>query len=650
MKNTLFALLMASLLVMGQQLSDKTLIRLGTMPTPPLIDGRIATCEWDCASTTFGGISPENGLMTYRENNFRIGYDKEFIYFACTSEIPTPPQTLDENDTVELIILPPGAEKPVAIKVDSDGNGTLPKGTIVANDFYEDVLTSLLRKCWTVEMAIPLAALGVHAMEDGKPWGLQMRRNWSSMPETGLWHYSANQDELGTFIPDSATPSVSFDGFGHAAYRSSYNYIWSHRIENRGAESLQIWSDSLVHGFTSPPTLDMINLEQVGEAKAYDILPRELTVAPGKTGHLELQLTAQFVGTRQIKSLIKDKKTNAVYYRRSMFWDLGKARKITYKEEKGLPYLCTAFYPTYGGKLKIAGVFSWQLPCVKAVVEVKDESGKVLKSFRHSDFGRPLTDFEEVTYLPNLPLGKYFVTMTATDATGKQHLHTRTFAVAKFPWQGTKLGMDRVIVPPFKPLQVKDDDKEIHALMTGYRVGGPLWDQIYSQEFLTSSRENILAASVRFVLNGKAFGNTTARLVSKEQHRVVYETTSSTDDALMVIRQEYDYDGFCKASIRVTPRGIIRVNDFRLEFALRDDVVRFYSSSGHSGKRSGNAPDLTIPDGEGELDLNGVAWPKGLPTNYFWIGGIYRGLSFINDSAKHFSLKEDSSNLIVSRG
>ena len=649
MKNTLFALLTASMLVMGEQLSDKTLIRLGPMPSPPVIDGRIATCEWDYASTSFGGISPTNGLMTYRESNFRIGYDKAFIYFASTSEIPTPPQTLDENDTVELLLLPPDAEKTIAIKVDSNGKGSFPTDVIIANDFYEDVLTSQLRKCWTVEMAIPLASIGVHAIENGKPWGLQMRRNWSSMPETGFWHYSMNPKELGTFIPDSAAPSVSFDGFGHAAYRSSYNYIWSHRIVNQGEASIDIWSDSLVHAFTSPPTLDMINLEQVGEANAFEIQPKALTVAPGKTGYLELQLTAQFVGTRHIQSLFKDKRTNVIYYKRSMFWDLGKARKVAYKEEKGLPYVCAAFYPSYGNKLKVAGVFSRQLPCFKAIVDVKDENGKVLKSFRHSNFGRPLEDFEEETYLPDLPLGKYFVTMTATDETGRQHLHTRTFAVAKFPWQGTKIGTERVIVPPFKPLQVKDDSNEIHSLMTGYRIGGELWDQIYSQEFMSSSRENILAAPVHFVLNGKAFGNVNVRLISKEQDKVVYETASSNDDAQMVIRHEYDYDGFCKASIRLRPKGIIRVNDFRLEFALRDDVARFYSSSGHSGKRSGNAPDLTIPAGEGELDLNGVAWQQGRPTNYFWIGDIYKGLSFINDSAKHFSLLEDRSNLIVSR-
>ena len=160
MKKLLAILFASSLLAIGYELSSKTLTRLCKMPVPPRIDGRIDATEWDFASTSFGGISPETGLMTYRESNFRIGYDSKFLYFACTSEIPILPQKLDNDDTVEIIMLPPGADKAVEIKVNSRGEGTLPDGTRIANDFYADILTSCLRKCWTVEMSIPLDSIG----------------------------------------------------------------------------------------------------------------------------------------------------------------------------------------------------------------------------------------------------------------------------------------------------------------------------------------------------------------------------------------------------------------------------------------------------------------------------------------------------------
>ncbi|MBQ7175965.1 MAG: hypothetical protein IJS08_01010 [Victivallales bacterium] len=645
----LIVFLASSLLAMGYQLSDKTLTRLGKMPVPPAIDGRIALGEWDCASTTFGGINPQNGLMTYRESNFRLGYDKDFIYFACTSELPIPPQQLEENDTVELILLPPGADKPHGIKANSQGKGILPEGTRIANDFYADTLTSYLRKCWTVEMAIPIKAFGIESIEDGKPWGLQMKRNWTSMPETGCWHHTSSNDELGTFIPDSTAPAISFDGFGHSVYRDSSNYVWTHRIENTTGSPIEIKSSSEVHAFNNPPTLDMINLETLGEARRVPLEPRQQTIQAGKTGYVELYLMAQFVGTRQIYSHFQDARRGTLFYRRRMYWDVAKSKKTTFKDEKGLPYVCSAFYPSYGNKLKVACVFSKTLPCMKAVVEVKDANGKVLKSYSRSNGDRPVADFEEETTLPNLPLGKYFVTMTATDAQGRQYTQTRTFENAKFPWQGNKIGCDRIIIPPFKPLEVKEESHEVHALMTGYRIGGELWDRIYAQEFPTSQRENILAAPIRFLLNGRPFGNASCKLISKEEDKVVYETQASTDEAAMTITQEYDFDGFCKADIKIVPKGTLQVNDFRLEIPLRNDIVKYYSSTGHAGARSGNAPDLSIPAGEGELDLKGIKFVKGAPAMYFWLGGIYKGFCIINDLPQHFNLQEDQGNVSVTR-
>ena len=652
MKNTILALLVASLAAFGVQLSDKTMVRCGAMVKPPKIDGRIDLGEWDYASTTFGGITPATGLMTFRECNFRLGYDKDNIYFACTSEMPRAPQPLYPADLVELRLLPPGADKPVVIKSDSTGKGVLPDGTKVANDFYADLLTSCLRKCWTIEMAIPLKSIGVKSIgEDKAAWGLQMIRQWDSMPETSVWHHGKAAEEMGTFIPDKDAPIVSFDSFGHAAYRENGDYCWPHRIENPGAKPISVVSESVVYAFNNPPTIDMINMEAVGDARRVPLLPRSLTVKPGGTEYMDLYMQAQFAGnTRQVFSLIKDKASGNVLYRRSMYWDVGKGQKhAVYKNDMGLPYLCAGFYPSYGNKLRYACVFFKKLPCVKVVVEVKDEKGKVLKSFRRSNFGMPLADFEDETHLPGLSNGKYFVTMDAEDAEEHHYKMERTFKVANFPWQGNEIGKDRVIIPPFKPLQVKKEAKEVHALMTGYRIGGELWDRIYCQESLNSKRENILAAPVRFVLNGKYFGKTSTRLVSQEDDRVVYETTSYTDEAKLVITQDYDFDGFCKASIMLYPKGMIRVNDFALEFTLKNEVVELYSTLDKTGSRSADAPDLRIPQGEGVLDLKGALLNKGIYNPYIWLGGIYKGFCMLNDTSKNFCLDEKSVNIVVSR-
>ena len=112
----------------GVRLSNETLIRLAPMRTTPIIDGKIDFQEWRQASTSYGGISPESGLMTRRENDFRFGYDEKYIYFAVTSEIPLLPQTLSEDDQVELQIAPPGSEKNIVLRFDFTGRGYCLRG------------------------------------------------------------------------------------------------------------------------------------------------------------------------------------------------------------------------------------------------------------------------------------------------------------------------------------------------------------------------------------------------------------------------------------------------------------------------------------------------------------------------------------------
>ena len=69
--------------VFGSSLSDETLLRFAPMPDAPVIDGKISDNEWRYASSTYGGISTKTGLMTRRQNDFRLGYDANNLYAAC---------------------------------------------------------------------------------------------------------------------------------------------------------------------------------------------------------------------------------------------------------------------------------------------------------------------------------------------------------------------------------------------------------------------------------------------------------------------------------------------------------------------------------------------------------------------------------------
>ena len=616
----------------GNTISDETLLRFAPMPKAPVIDGRIDYNEWKYASTTFGGISPKTKLMTRRQNDFRIGYDAKYIYFAISSEIPLPPQSLSPEDQVEFQLLPPGKKEPVVIKFDVTGKGKIPAGVKVRNTIGYVIMNAEQGKCWTTEIAVPYSALGVSEIKSGEKWGLQMIRHWSSQKESGFFHLPKKAGEMATFIPDFNAPTISFDGFGLLMYTATGNYNWTYRIENTLKQEFGVHSESYRSGVNAAATLDINNPDLFGKEEKVRIGYSQV-VKPGKTGLFQLHMMAQFPGKpRLLYSFLKGY-NNVVYYKRTMFWDvILSQRAAVYKDERGLPYLNAGYYPSFGEKLRVAASFNKKLPIVNVSITVRNSKGKVLHTFARSGFGRPLEDFEDQTILKNLPVDDYTVTMESMDMNGKTYTHVRTFSIAKFPWQGLNLGKERIIIPPFKPLKVDKKKQEVHALLTGYQIGGGVWNAIYAEN------ENILAAPIQFVLNGKPVPAGKIKLISAEKDRVVYEATTSSGTVKFVLNQEYDYDGFCKLTTKVIPQGMVKVTSFQLLIPMKAEYAKYYAALGFGNRTRGQGkPDTTIPAAQGEIKLN-VNQRKGFILNYFWFGTAYKGFSWIIDTQKGFAL------------
>ena len=628
-------LALTGVLTAQQQMSDRTIVRMSGMPKPPVIDGKIGDDEWRYASTTFGGISPVSGLMTHRQNDFRFGYDAKNIYLSITSEMPLAPQPLTKDDRVEFRFIAPGQKQPVIIAVDSTGKGKFPEGTKIANGFGMSLMNSEQGQCWTTEIAVPFSAFGMKTIVDKKEWKFQMMRHWSSKKETGYFHHPKKNNEMATFIPDKDAVIVSFDGFGHGLYAAAGNYEWTYRVENPLKKKQRIHSNSFRSGLASSPTLDINNPDLFGKetrARIGDTLLSE----PGKSGFFQLYMMAQFAGKpRCLYSQILDD-SKKVLYQRVMFWDVRiSQRAAVYKDNVGYPYLSSAFYPSHGNRLRVAATFNKKLPIGYAEIKVRNAKGKVLHTFRRSGFGYALNDFEDQTVLKNLPLGDYSVTMDTIALDGRKFSHKRTFSLRKFAWQGLDLGKDRVIIPPFKPLKHNAKAKEVHALMTGFKIGVGIWSHIYAE------KENILAAPVQLFLDGKPVKAGNIKLVSAEKDRVVYEMTSRMGKVKFQINQDYDYDGFCKLTVKVIPQGKVRVNSFELHIPVKDKFVKYYTTFGGKRPRAEGKEDWRIPKGQGELEMKVVSHRKGKIRRYFWLGEEYKGLSWIIDTQMGFSLDKN---------
>ncbi|MBE6406303.1 MAG: hypothetical protein E7040_09810 [Lentisphaerae bacterium] len=640
MKKMLFSIVLLAVVSMfGDTMSDKTILRFAPMPKAPVIDGKISADEWKYASTTFGGISPKTGLMTRRQNDFRFGYDSKNLYVAITSETPLAPQPLTGDDRVEFSFIAPGKKTPVVISFDSTGKGNIPAGVRVKNGIGVSLMNSEQGKCWTAEVAIPLSVFGISSIKYGAEWKFQMARHWSSQKESGYFHNAKKGNEMATFIPEKTAMIVSFDGFGHHIYPATGNYNWTYRIENPHQLKGYVHSKSFRSGLQGAATLDINNPDLIGNETRIRI-GSSVLMQPKSTEFFNLYMMAQFPGKpRCLYSHITDgTKEKKILYQRVMFWDTTIAmRSAVYKDEVGYPYLSSAFYPSHGNKLRVAATFNKKLPIGYAEINVRDSKGKVLHTFTKVGFGHALKDFEDQTVLPkNLPLGDYTVTMDTIALDGRKFSHQRTFSIRKFAWQGLNLGKERVIIPPFKPLKYNSAQKEIHALMTGYKIGEGIWSKVYAEG------ENILAAPIQFFLDGKPVKASDIKQISVEKDRIVFETISQQGKVKIVVQQDYDYDGFCKITARIIPEGTVNVNNFELRIPLKNKYVKYYTSLNGNRPRVQGKVDWTVPAGEGELNLTALKHAKGKILNYFWFGNEYKGFGWIIDSQKGFSLNRNT--------
>lgn len=632
--------------IAASEMSTNTLIRFAPLKHAPEIDGKILPGEWNQAVSSFGGISDKTGLMTVRPVTYYFGYDDNNLYFACDSEAPKMPQKLTKNDTVTLTLLPPGAERPLCFTVNHEGKGNLPAGARSAGMVTTELERGIVTPHWHFESVIPLASLNLKKIDHDRAWGLQMSREFRQADETALWHNSSRPGELGTFIPDPEAPVSGFDGFGHMLWDKTSNYYMKFRVGNfTGADMLFLPDCFMVADAMSNPTLNPGDSSGfVKGKKIYRVAQHIRHLKSGAEAPLEQVIWAQFPGTiRTLVGNITSKDGMTAYYKRMFSWNLSDKRNLKWLSP-GLPKLDSAFYPSLGNKLlvRLTGVSDNRSNATRenkgsapngfsdVTVSVKGPGNKIFHVFKNLEKSH---GFQQSEKLGDLPYGDYTVEMSAIRNDGKKFSDLRTFSVRKFDWQNNRLGMDRVIVPPFTPIRVDRNKMEVHFLQTGYRISNGFWNAVYAEG------ENVLASPVELLLDGKKFTQVSCRIASAEPDRVVCESVIRCGKLDITVIQDYDYDGFCKVTLKFRPQGLMKLNRLELVMPLKREEVKYFNMFIHPWNRG---ESYEIPSG------NGVVWDSfkatkkssrpGGWTPYCWIGGNYKGFCWIADSFRYYSL------------
>lgn len=620
---------MMNCLLAAAALSEATFLRLAPMNVEPTLDNEISSDEERAASAQYGAISDETGIMTKRYAAFYLGWTKDGLYFATRTSVPPKPRTLTDEDTVTLEILPPGRSeaKRITRRV-ADGrilNGVIDYGVL----------------CAETEGVVTWAELGVVPPADGERWGVNMHVDFSNRKEHGRWHFEKDRpEELATVLFDSKAVTPSLASFGKLeAWRASMNYRLCFRFNNAWGKTVAIKPNVTLYRGIGVAKLDSDPDENqeltkesynapfaerpIAEKSCQDVVVKVWVVVPGAIARLDVDLD------------IGDAKS----FRRTIRWDT--SRGLDW-EAMEVPFVKAAFYPCKDNFIRIYfNPFHVSSMCRGALRVVGLKTGKVWEKELKKTNGRIYTQYVHDHLPKDLPEDDYTVQFGGEDLDGKRYRSEAEFSVKEFPWQENSLGKDRVLVPPFTAIRA--DEKTISFLQTGYSFGGVLWDKVFYKQ------ENLMAGPVELKMNGENFKVTDVRYLEKAADRVVREVSGELGAMKLVVRQDYDQDGFCFLTFCFDSEEEVEVRTLQLSIPLRNELAKYFNVLNRSGnRRAGPAYDFTLKEGVGEV-WNSKPWTEGgrrkkFPAAiqpYIWFGGAMKGFCWTMDSVRNLSLDND---------
>ncbi|MFA7230006.1 MAG: glycoside hydrolase domain-containing protein [Victivallaceae bacterium] len=623
-------------------------IRTPQMTKPPLIDGKIQEGEWRGASESFGTLQLGTNYLTGRDAVFFIGYDTKNLYFACRSELPPEGMKLlsrvrERNgkvyadDAVELIIMPPHKEYVYQFISNSLGTFFAQKYPVVRGsvcvaeqkEWAPQAMTASSFKDgnWEIEGVLPLADIGVKELPFEQEWRLQMTRDWRQPAEQTPWNKSGNfcnPDSMGIMVMDKDVPATHFQGLGKDYSKGLLDIGFS------------------AFNSTGTPCEVECDVSVVSDGPPRPLNTKE-RIAPGQSKDFALKYSEKAAITSDLSATIKESKTGKLLLRRNLkfgnsketSWEKPGAQENTEMEFAYYPYYklikCRVDAAAAGNAITMVSFY------------VKDSNGK---SIGQTAAGQKIkNDYRAELKLPELAENTYKAVCEIAFKDGKKKTLEKEFVVKHFPWEHNQIGLEKVIVPPFKPLKTNTKKREVSALMTGYGIKGLFWDRIYSQG------ENILTSPIKLMINGKdSLQEKTFEFTSVEDHAVNAEASVSGSGLKINSKQEYDYDGMCKVTLDIIPDGKVAIDNAWIEIPLKKSVARLMHTMHNTMK---NHPADFIQQGNGVVwdsrmgyksdEVRGNFWP------YFWLGDIYKGFCWFTASDKDWSLDYEKAAIQIIR-
>jgi hypothetical protein len=265
----------------------------------------------------------------------------------------------------------------------------------------------------------------------------------------------------------------------------------------------------------------------------------------------------------------------------------------------------------------------------------------------------------EAMPVPDLPEGDYTLTLTLTGG-AKPVIEERSIRRDRPEWEGNRLGLENIVVPPFTPLAVDADGPVVRSVQRVHTHGqAGLWRQV------TSQGRDLLAAPVRLEVthNGKvhAAGGQPGRIVEATPTHVSGEAGWTAGPLSGTTRFAYDYDGMMTLTLQLAPTKT-EVERVQLVIPLKASEAWLMHpvTTGLRQHFAGRIPALSFVEGtplpKGKETTRTVWTSAKVPNRingtfvpYIYMGGPERGICFAANNDCDWITDRETPMMVIDR-
>lgn len=600
---------------------------------PPVIDGTMASGEWDRAAAVTGFMELNTRKLAERQVTAYMGYDDEYLYvaFHCPHEgvlREGPAEKRDELtnphqvDGVEIWLVPPDGDWrqflgwPAGGYLDSSKsqalgwNADLRYASEVV-DSGEEIggILTFRKKIWTAEIAIPFKDVG-GSPKPGEEWKINFTRDYSVepgrtklFPDWTTWSPIAGRfkstDEFGSVRFAAGGPVARFEKLGDldSGDLSVEGGVvgGATRIDARAAlengKTASFRSVTLDAGEATTP----FKVEDILKVNMSTPLVYRVVASDPATEAIVAEMTIPFNATAALRG-----RAIPVFWKNTVFFNIDATRVA------GLPDTVTveATLTRDGTDLPNGTTETWS-------------DGKL-----EGDLG---------VSIEGLPPGEYMGTLSIRPNPDADPLvsSVAAFTIPEKPeWVGNKIGVSDAVLPPWKPVEA--DGATARVTEREYRLG-PLG----LPEQIVSLEREIFAAPPRLVavVDGKeqTWRGPAPTVIETTDRRVVWKVAGEAGPLSLQGTLAVEFDGFAQWDFTVDSASPVTLEALRIEFPFHPDRALYARGGKHHALLDPEGPKDEREIMSATYSLGGWIWPNDWNHEMF-VGDDRRGLAFMSES------------------